>query len=97
MFTKFKIVVGKLFFNLEELSGKGVKRDDADLSKSISHVTQYVKLNCAATFFPLKLALQILGQNFSKNTKISSLYSQSLLIFIHKNPDSQKPSDNKRN
>ena len=32
----------------------------------------------------LKVALQILGQKFYKNTKISSLYSQSLLIFIHK-------------
>ena len=44
-------------------------------------------------FFPskyteqcLKVALQILGQKFYKNTKKSSLYSQSLLIFIHRTP-----------
>ena len=34
----------------------------------------------------LKVALQILGRKFYKNTKISSLYSESLLIFIHKTP-----------
>ena len=33
----------------------------------------------------LKVALQILGQKFYKNTKKSSLYSQSL-IFIHRTP-----------
>ena len=32
----------------------------------------------------LKVALQILGQKFYKNTKKSSIYSQGLLIFIHK-------------
>ena len=32
----------------------------------------------------LEVALQILGREFYKNTKKSSLYSQSLLIFIHK-------------
>ena len=32
------------------------------------------------------MALQILGQKFYKNTKKSSLYSQTLLIFIHKTP-----------
>ena len=32
----------------------------------------------------LKVALQILGQKFYKNTKKTFLYSQSLLIFIHK-------------
>ena len=32
----------------------------------------------------LKVALQVLGRKFYKNTKKSSLYSQSLLIFIHK-------------
>ena len=31
-----------------------------------------------------KVALQILGRKFHKNTKNSSLYSQSLLIFIYK-------------
>ena len=34
----------------------------------------------------LKVALQILGRKFYKNTKKSSLYSQSLLIFIHRIP-----------
>ena len=33
---------------------------------------------------PLKVALQILGRKFYKNTKKSSLYSQSRLISIHK-------------
>ena len=32
----------------------------------------------------LKVTLQILGRKLYKNTKKSSLYSQSLLIFIHK-------------
>ena len=32
----------------------------------------------------LKVAFQVLGRKFYKNTKKSSLYSQSLLIFIHK-------------
>ena len=32
----------------------------------------------------LKVALQILGRKFYKNTKKSSLYFQSLLIFIHR-------------
>ena len=46
----------------------------------------------------LKLALQILGQKFYKNTEKSSTYSQSLLIFIHKTPVVKiKSSDNKRN
>ena len=35
-------------------------------------------------FFLLKVALQILGRKFYKNTKKSSLYSQSLLLVIHK-------------
>ena len=34
----------------------------------------------------LKVALQIFGLKFYKNTKKSSLYFQSLLIFIHKTP-----------
>ena len=34
----------------------------------------------------LKVALQILGRKFYKNTRISSLYSPSLLIFSHKTP-----------
>ena len=36
--------------------------------------------------FPFKVALQISGRQFNKNTEKSSLYSQSLLIFIHKTP-----------
>ena len=32
------------------------------------------------------MALLIVGQKFYKNTKKSSLYSQNLLIFIHKTP-----------
>ena len=32
----------------------------------------------------LKVALQILGRKFYKNTKISSIYSQIILVFIHK-------------
>ena len=32
------------------------------------------------------MALQVLGRKFYKNTIKSSLYSQSLLIFIHKTP-----------
>ena len=34
----------------------------------------------------LKVALQIVGRKFYKNTQKSSLYSQSILIFIHKPP-----------
>ena len=34
----------------------------------------------------LKVGLQVLGRKLYKNTKKSSLYSQSLLIFIHKTP-----------
>ena len=34
----------------------------------------------------LKVALQIFGQNICQNTKKSSLYSQNLFIFIHRNP-----------
>ena len=33
-----------------------------------------------------KLVFQILGRKFYKNTKKSSLYSKSLLIFIHRTP-----------
>ena len=33
-----------------------------------------------------KVALQILGRKFYKITKKSSLYSQSILIFIHRTP-----------
>ena len=38
----------------------------------------------------LQVALQILGRKFYKNTKKSSLYSQSLLIFIHRTPVVEK-------
>ena len=36
--------------------------------------------------YHLKVALQILGRKIYKNTKKTSLYSQSLLSFIHKTP-----------
>ena len=36
--------------------------------------------------FPLMVARQILGRKFYRNTKKKSLYSQSLLTFIHRNP-----------
>ena len=36
--------------------------------------------------FVLKVALQIVGRKFYKNTEKSSIYSQSLLIFFHKTP-----------
>ena len=42
-----------------------------------------LSLVCAQT---LKVALQILGRRFYKNTEKTSLYSQSLLIFIRKTP-----------
>ena len=38
----------------------------------------------AMSVLGLKVTLQILGQNFYKNTKKKSLYSQKPLIFIHK-------------
>ena len=38
----------------------------------------------------LKMALQILGRKFYKNTEKSYLYSQSLLIFMHKTPVARK-------
>ena len=42
--------------------------------------------NILVTTFILMVALQILGQKFYKNTKKSSLYFQTFLIFIHKTP-----------
>ena len=45
---------------------------------------QRVKMNFV--YVVLRVALQILGQKFYKNTKNSSLYSQTLLIFIHRTP-----------
>ena len=57
----------------------------------------FLSANGCFPLFTLKVAPQILGRTFYKNTKISSLYSQSLLIFVHKTPSSRKPSDNKRN
>ena len=40
----------------------------------------------SSTLYHLKMALQILGRQVYRNTEKSSLYSQSLLIFIHKTP-----------
>ena len=52
--------------------------------------------------FSSKVALQILGRKFYKNTKKSclGLYCQNFLIFIHKThlvENHRKPSDNSRN
>ena len=44
----------------------------------------------------LKVALQIFGQKFYKNTTELSLYPK-LFEFHSKNPGSRKTSDNKRN
>ena len=46
----------------------------------VHHQTLWYDLSC------LKVAVQILGRKIYKNTKKSSLYSQSLLFFIHKTP-----------
>ena len=52
------------------------------------NVIQKCLLYTLTVFSPqvLKVALQTLEQKFYKNTKKSSLYSQSLLSFIHKTP-----------
>ena len=44
----------------------------------------------STTVVSLKVALQIFGRKFCKNTEISSLYPQSLLVFIHKTPVVEK-------
>ena len=52
-------------------------------------VTNFYKAECNSVNFDnydLKVALQILGRKVYENTEKSSLYSQSLLIFIHKTP-----------
>ena len=51
-------------------------------------INKYINKNtvCSCKNIPLKVALRILGRKFSKNTKKSSIYSQSILIFIHKTP-----------
>ena len=58
-----------------------------------SHNTSHVEIvvyhqldetTAASISWSLKVALQVLGQKFYKNTKKSSLYSQSLLIFIYR-------------
>ena len=54
-----------------------------DLALDVKKIQVYQKIH---VFMSLKVALQILGRKFYKNTKKSSLYSQSLLIFIHKTP-----------
>ena len=49
-------------------------------------VALYTVLKCTNALWKclLKVDLQILGRKFYKNTKKSSLFSQSLLILIHK-------------
>ena len=54
-------------------------------SQKVWKVTSYVDK-------PLKVALQILGRQFYKNTKKSSLYSESLIILIHKAPIAENHS-----
>ena len=44
-----------------------------------------------------KVAFQILGRTFYKNTKKKHPYTPKPLIFIHKTPVVEKPSDNMRN
>ena len=53
-----------------------------------------VVYNAFSIYQNLKVALQILEENFTKILKKLSLHSQSLLIFIHKTPVVEKPSDN---
>ena len=56
------------------------------------------KLINSWTLQVLKVALQIMGWKFYKNIKYSSLYSQSLLIFIDKSlVVEKKGADNRRN
>ena len=43
-----------------------------------------IRLSAQTSCYNLKLALQILGRKLYKNAEKSSLYSQSLLISIHK-------------
>ena len=67
--AKLKFVLGRV----EDFVGKG---------KNAGFPTMF-----SETFFfsgSLKVVLQILGQTIYKSTKKSSLYSQSLLIFIHR-------------
>ena len=45
-----------------------------------------IHLNYFEIVIVLKVVLQILGREFYKNTKESSLYSERVLIFIHENP-----------
>ena len=48
-------------------------------------------------FYHLRWPLQIMGRTFYKNTKKTSLYSQRILIFIHKTPVVKNHLTNRRN
>ena len=64
-------------------------KSNQDLTHLVFSTCLLSKLLTCNLVFPsafLKVALQILGRKFYKNTKKSSLYSQSLLIFIHRTP-----------
>ena len=66
-------------------SGQPAQSAQADMVRNFSLYLNflYMKDNSTLRF---KVALQILGRKFYKNTKKLPLYSQSLLIFIHKTP-----------
>ena len=56
-------------------------------SAQVVHVEyKYINYEITPSHTCIKVTLQILGRKFYKNTKKSYLYSQSLLIFIHKPP-----------
>ena len=60
---------------------------DINVEKRINFVGMNFKIHSNVWMLKtaLKVALQIFGRKFYKNIKKSSLYSQSLLIFIHRN------------
>ena len=78
-----------VFDRAENIVGKGEIACASNFSfshnvfqKLLSQTRQKVSL-CGKG---LKMALQILGRKFNKNSKKSSLFSESLLIFIYKTP-----------
>ena len=71
-------------FELKPYAHDKISSDTNIVIKVFSHT-----ISSIATKKPiqiLQVALQILGRKIYKNIKKSSLYSQSLLIFIHKTP-----------
>ena len=72
------------FQQLKDVFGED---SDAELEKALEMSRQDLENGTEVSFIAklfLKVALQILGRKFKKNTKQSSLHSQSLLIFIHR-------------